>query len=130
MTPGECYPSGGPVTKVLDIYKWFTPHIDLIAPDIYVLVGSRFDSILASYAFDDNPLFMPESSGDPPPELFRAIADYNLIGFFIMGSLECLVAEDGSLNPQSQIGVDTIRCVEAGRCGSSEAEGSERGVDD
>lgn len=113
MTPGECYPSGGPVTKVLDIYKWFTPHIDLIAPDIYVLVGSRFDSTLAAYAFDGNPLFMPESSGDPPPELFRAIADYNLIGFFIMGSLECLVAEDGSLNPQSRIGVDTIRCVAA-----------------
>ena len=23
--PGEVYPSGGPVHKVLDIYKWFTP---------------------------------------------------------------------------------------------------------
>jgi hypothetical protein len=24
--PGESYPSGGAVTKVLDIYKWFTPN--------------------------------------------------------------------------------------------------------
>jgi len=31
--PGESYPSGGAVIKVLDIYKWFTPHVDLIAPD-------------------------------------------------------------------------------------------------
>ena len=35
--PGECYPSGGAVSKVLDIYKWFTPHVDLIAPDNYRL---------------------------------------------------------------------------------------------
>jgi len=26
--PGESYPSGGAVIKVLDIYKWFTPHVD------------------------------------------------------------------------------------------------------
>ena len=32
---GESYPSGGAVGKVLDIYRWFTPHIALIAPDIY-----------------------------------------------------------------------------------------------
>ena len=31
---GKIYPSGGAVSKVLDIYKWFTPHVDLIAPDI------------------------------------------------------------------------------------------------
>jgi hypothetical protein len=33
--PGETYPSGGAVSKVLDIYKWFTPHVDIIAPDNY-----------------------------------------------------------------------------------------------
>ena len=34
--PGEAYPSGGAVTKVLDIYKWFTPHVDMISPDAHV----------------------------------------------------------------------------------------------
>ena len=32
--PGEDYPAGGADSIVLDIYKWFTPHIDLIAPDM------------------------------------------------------------------------------------------------
>ena len=33
--PDEIFSSGGPIPKVLDIYKWFTPHVDLIAPDIH-----------------------------------------------------------------------------------------------
>ena len=63
--PGEDYPSGGAVTTMLDIYKWFTPHIDLIAPDIYLLNPRRYESMCAAYARDDNPLFTPESDGSP-----------------------------------------------------------------
>ena len=32
--PDEIYGSGEALPKVLDIYKWFTPHVDMIAPDI------------------------------------------------------------------------------------------------
>ena len=34
--PDQVNASGPPVPKVLDIYKWFTPHVDLIAPDIHI----------------------------------------------------------------------------------------------
>jgi len=61
--PGEAYASGGAVTKVLDIYKWFTPHVDIIAPDIYVADAKGRDAVCASYDREDNPLFVPESHG-------------------------------------------------------------------
>ena len=108
--PGESYPSGGAVSKVLDIYKWFAPHVDFIAPDIKPLAHKQYESMCASYSRDDNPLYLPETP--PSPDLFRAIADYNLIGYHRMGgSIESIVAPDGSVRPESQIGVDTIRCV-------------------
>ena len=108
--PGEAYPSGGAVTKVMDIYKWFTPHVDMIAPDIKPRASRIYEAMCATYARDDNPLFLPETP--PSLDLFRAIADYNLIGYFRMGgSIESIVALDGSVRPESQMGVDTIRCV-------------------
>jgi len=107
---GESYPSGGAVSKVLDIYKWFTPHLDLVAPDNYQLDSKDFEEICASYARDDNPFFMPETIGDP--NMFRAIADYNCLGNFFFG-VEFILAEDGSIRPESQTTADCIRCTAA-----------------
>jgi hypothetical protein len=108
--PGESYPSGGAVSKVLDIYKWFTPHVDMIAPDIKPSAHKLYAEMCATYSRDDNPLFMPETP--PSPDMFRAIADYNLIGYMRMaGSVESFLAPDFSIRPESQTGVDTIRCV-------------------
>jgi len=83
---GESYPSGGAVTKVLDIYKWFTQHLDLIAPDNYQLDAPGFASVCANYARDDNPLFFPETAGDRI--LFRPIPvdNSNLIFFMVLNS--------------------------------------------
>jgi hypothetical protein len=108
---GASYPSGGAVTKTLDIWKWCTPHIDLIAPDIKHQNIRVFESICATYCRDDNPLFFPETP--PALSLFRAIADYNLIGYSRMHLLESIVAEDGSLRPGSKVGTDTIRSIAA-----------------
>jgi len=112
--PGEGYPSGGAVSKVLDIYKWFTPHVGLIAPDIYIRDSRGYESVCASYARDDNPLFVPESapgSGNTW-NMFRAIADYNAIGYHFF-AVEHIVAEDGSVRPEFQTIVDSVRCVAA-----------------
>ena len=81
--PGETYPSGGAVGRVLDIYKWCTPHVDLIAPDIYVADSRGYEAICALYARADNPLFVPESGpgGANAWNMFRALADYNAIGY-------------------------------------------------
>lgn len=57
-SPGE-YPSGGPVAEVIDIWKAAAPHIDLIAPDIYV---RNFLDVCEEYARPDNPLCIVETS--------------------------------------------------------------------
>ena len=109
--PGTAYPSGGAVAKLLDLYKAYTPHLDLIAPDIKSLDSPGYEEQCAQYTRDDNPLFMPETPATV--SLFRAIADYNLLGFHRMGGLESVVAADGSVSPGSKVGVDTIRCAAA-----------------
>lgn len=112
---GETYPSGGAIPKVLDIYKWFTPHIDLIAPDIYIPDRKGYEFMCRAYARDDNPLFVPESSGRGMSNaclMFRAIADYNAIGYHCFAVEKCM-AEDGSVLPESRMVVDSFRCVSA-----------------
>ena len=52
------YPSGGPASRVLDVWKAAAPSLDLLAPDVYV---QDVKSALADYARDDNPLFIPEA---------------------------------------------------------------------
>lgn len=58
--PGR-YPNGGPVSRVLDIYKAAGTHIDFCAPDIY---KKNFKEIVNMYHRYDNPLFIPESTFD------------------------------------------------------------------
>jgi hypothetical protein len=112
--PGETYPSGGAVSKVLDIYKWFTPHIDLIAPDIYIADARGYEFQCAAYARPDNPLFVPESApgGSNAWNMFRALGNYNAIGYSFF-ALEHVVAPDGSVRLEAQPIVDSFRCAAA-----------------
>lgn len=56
------YPNGGPVSRVMDIWKAAAPHIDVLAPDIYL---SDFKNIVADYHRADNPLLIPEAVMKP-----------------------------------------------------------------
>ena len=58
--PGE-YPNGGPVSRVLDVWKAAAPDIDIQSPDIYL---DNFKEIVAMYHRDDNPLLVPESTSE------------------------------------------------------------------
>ncbi|MBN1250338.1 MAG: DUF5597 domain-containing protein [Anaerolineae bacterium] len=112
--PGESYPSGGAVTKVLDLYKWATPHIDLIAPDIYIADAKGYEAICQAYARDDNPLFVPESApgGSNPLRMFRAIGDYDAIGYAYF-AIEHILDGDGNIRVGLQPLVDSFRSVAA-----------------
>ncbi len=50
------YPSGGPVSRMMDIWRAAAPHLDLIAPDIYL---SDFKAICRSYTRSGNPCSGP-----------------------------------------------------------------------
>lgn len=58
--PGQ-YASGGPTDNVLDVYKAAAPHIDLLAPDIYMPEYTHYMTVLDRYSRPDNPLFVAET---------------------------------------------------------------------
>ena len=85
--PGEEYPSGGPTSNVLSLWKALTPVIDLIAPDIYVRDIAGYREVCASYSRADNPLVIPETFGGASSAryLFEAIGNYDAVGFAPFG---------------------------------------------
>lgn len=87
MRPGIEYPSGIPVSHLLDLWKYAAPNIDVIAPDIYVADYVGYCEACASYARDDNPLLVPETGWSPAfaGYLFYAIGDYGAIGWAPFG---------------------------------------------
>ncbi len=59
--PGQ-YPSGGPVARMLDVWRAAAPHLDALAPDIY---QPDFRAHCAAYHRPDNPLLIPEARPGP-----------------------------------------------------------------
>ncbi|HEY3396119.1 MAG TPA: DUF5597 domain-containing protein [Armatimonadota bacterium] len=74
------YPSGGPVSRVMDIWRAAAPHLDLLAPDIY---DPRFKEVCASYARGGNPLFIPEAYREARAAgaVFYAFGQHAALGF-------------------------------------------------
>ena len=58
--PGQ-YPSGGPVARMMDVWKAAAPSLVLLAPDIYI---DDFTGVLKDYKRADNPIFIPEAKID------------------------------------------------------------------
>jgi hypothetical protein len=112
--PGVNYPSGGPVSFVLDLWKIASPHIDLLAPDIYLEPQADFNAICAAYARPDNPLFIPETGGNLSNALilFEAVARYGAVGYGVFG-IESLLHPDGSLRPHAQPLVESFHILQA-----------------
>lgn len=83
QAPGD-YPSGGPTHRVIDIWRAAAPHIDFIAPDIYL---DDFPKVCSQYTRDDNPLFIPEARRDDTAvaNLLYAIGKYRARGFAPFG---------------------------------------------
>ena len=98
-TPGQ-YPSGGPASTVLDVWRAAAPSLAFLGPDVYV---QDADSAMADYATGIQPFFVPEcrlSAG----ELVRAIGSYQAFGWSAYGL-------DGA-NPDGQVAA-TLRFVTA-----------------
>jgi hypothetical protein len=75
------YPSGGPVGRVIDVWKAAAPALDLVAPDIYV---EDAKPVLRDYDRPDNPLFVPESRAETG-RLFWALGHHRAIGLSVFG---------------------------------------------
>lgn len=75
------YPNGGPVSRVIDIWKAAATSIDIQSPDIYL---SNFKEIVAMYHRADNPLFIPESTAEVG-RAFYAFGQHDAICFSPFG---------------------------------------------
>jgi hypothetical protein len=79
-TPGQ-WPSGGPASTVLDVWRAAAPSLAFLGPDVYV---QDADAAMKQYATGIQPFFVPEcrlSAG----ELVRAIGAYGAFGWSAYG---------------------------------------------
>jgi hypothetical protein len=76
--PGD-YPSGGSVSKTLDIWQRFAPHLDFISPDIYL---NNYETICRKYRHRNQPLLIPEQRRDAygARRVFAALGSYQALG--------------------------------------------------
>lgn len=82
--PAGVYPSGGPVAKVMEVWRYVAPSIDVFSPDIYV---QNFTEICDIYTKLDNPLFIPETAthSHAAPRLVYTIGHYHAACFAPFG---------------------------------------------
>jgi hypothetical protein len=80
LQPGD-YPSGGPVARMMDVWKAAAPALALLAPDIYV---DDFNGTLTDFRRPDNPIFIPEARFDAG-NLFVALGQHSAIAFSPFG---------------------------------------------
>ncbi|ANY65740.1 hypothetical protein BBD42_04120 [Paenibacillus sp. BIHB 4019] len=78
------YPSGGPVAKVMKMWKLAAPTLCLYAPDIYL---SSFADVCQEYTQEGNPLFIPEARRDvsSAANVFYAMGKHDALGFAPFG---------------------------------------------
>lgn len=78
------YPSGGPVTRMKDIWQIAAPDVAFLAPDIY---QPCFREICNDYAARDNPLFIPEAhrNATAVPHLLYAVGQCGALCFSPFG---------------------------------------------
>jgi hypothetical protein len=83
QAPGE-YPSGGPVARMMDVWRAAAPSLGLLAPDIYL---DDFKAVCAEYTQSGNPLFIPEASRDERAGLraMYALGHHHALGFAPFG---------------------------------------------
>lgn len=81
--PGE-YPSGGPVSRMMDVWRCAAPHVAVLAPDIYL---ADFAAVCAEYARGGNPLLIPEArrSEEAAANAFYAVGQHDAICFAPFG---------------------------------------------
>jgi len=84
---GESYPSGGPVSHMLDLWKANAPDIDILSADTSVQPLVNFRMINARYVRPDNPYWSPEAGRtmSGARTFFYALAECSAIGFGAYG---------------------------------------------
>lgn len=111
--PGR-YPSGGPIARLMPIWKAAAPGIDLFAPDVYV---SDFYQACQDYTALNNPLLLPEARRDAvtASNVFYAFGHHKAILFSPFGIDEFTDHQEyvpnTSLLAQLNIDIESFNCA-------------------
>ena len=103
--PGQGYPSGGPIQKMVAFWKLNAPAIDMIGPDIYSDSPDFVLDAFRTYHRPDNPLWIPEiGSGDSYAKYFFSAIGNGAIGFspFGVDRAPWMTAENGGPTMHAQ----------------------------
>jgi hypothetical protein len=78
------YPSGGPVSRMLEVWSYCAPNIDLFCPDIYV---PDFCGVCDEYTRRGNALFIPETATHSyaGPRAVYVVGRYHALGYAPFG---------------------------------------------
>lgn len=110
--PALCYISGGPVARVLEIWKRTARGITLFGPDIYLPAERDYRKACELYAREDNPLFIPESLNGgigPAMNMLTAVADYDAVGVCCFGAESGIY--HGKLLPEAEHTAVSMRII-------------------
>jgi hypothetical protein len=94
------YPSGGPASRVLDVWRAAAPTLATRSPDIYIDDAA---GVIETYASDGSPLFVPECrlrAGDAVLAIARGALGWSAFGIDdarVGGQVSRLLAELGRL---------------------------------
>ena len=84
--PGIGYPSGGPVQKLVGMWRGLAPALDMIGPDIYADDSGFYHDTMHAYHRPDNPLWIPETGrGDSFGKFLFAALGEGALGFSPFG---------------------------------------------
>jgi Beta-galactosidase len=81
--PGDSYPSGGPQSHMINLWKATAPDIDIIGPDVYHQSPIIYRTIMSRYTRPDNPLYIVETGGGTAYAryCFYALGEFSAVGF-------------------------------------------------
>lgn len=81
--PGD-YPSGGPVSRMHEVWSFSAPEIDILCPDIYV---PDFMQVCEASMKNGNPLFIPECATHSyaGPRMVYAVGHYHALCYSPFG---------------------------------------------
>lgn len=114
--PGIDYPSGGAVSRTFSLFKAATPHIEALAPDIYLQEFQTVEALHQTYSSMDNPYYLPETlfSELAMVNAIRGVVRYGLCGVHVFG-IDMAIDEQENIRPVAQGAAAAMKILSAMR---------------
>lgn len=123
---GVDYPSGGAVTKALELFRIGAPHLDTISPDIYLQDADTWRELNQAYSAG-GPYYVPELMPSPlaATRAIQAVVENGLCGVHFFG-IDMFTLPDGALNDRFREAAEAMGTLAAMKPLIEKYQGTER----